>query len=161
MRKSLPILLCIVLSVPLFAADGKLSADDVAQIKKLQDDYCQAWLRNEPDGVRAVFVEDSVLLPHHGVEPKVGRTALNQFWFPPNAPPTKVLELGFSPESISGDGQIAYSWGKQHVSWVSKQGDKETTVSMKGTYLMVLEKQSDGKWKISRFMWDDPLPQQR
>ena len=35
------------------------------------------------------------------------------------------------------------------------------THSQRGTYLNVLRKESDGAWRISHHMWDDPAPQVR
>ena len=83
---------------------------------------------------------------------------MNDFWFPPDAPPTKITKLVVTLENIGGDGQIAYAWGTHEVAWTTVQGGATTSASHKGTFLNVLRKQPNGDWKISHHMWDDAIP---
>lgn len=136
---------------------NKLSEDDVAKIKQVHKRYEETWLRGDADGVRSLFTEDCVLLPPHSDVPRIGQKGLNEFWFPPNAPPTQVTKLVVTLQSISGDGQIAYVWGTHEVAWTTVQDNKTVSASHSGTFLNVLEKQPDGEWKISRHMWDDQI----
>jgi uncharacterized protein (TIGR02246 family) len=137
---------------------GKLTAEDIAKIKKVHSDYEKAWLRGDPDGVRALFTEDCVLLPPHGDTPRVGQKGLNEYWFPPDAPATEITRLVVTPKSIGGDGEIAYVWGTDDVAWTTVQNGKKTEQSHTGIFLNVLRKQADGGWKLSHHMWDDALP---
>ena len=157
MRNKTCLSLILCLSAPLvYAADG-LTSEDIQNIKQVHEKYRQAWLAGDADGVRAVFVDQPVLLPHHGDPPRVGRQQLDRFWFAPGAAPTKVVTLNLTYEEIGGSGNTAYVWGNDTVSWVASQGGVERTVTNKGTYLNVLRKQSNEEWKISHHMWDDPL----
>jgi len=138
-------------------AGNSLSAEDVAKIKQVHRKYEEAWLKGDADGVRALFTEDCVLMPPHGDNPRIGQKGLNEFWFPPNAPPTKITKLVMNVENIGGDGQIAYAWGRHEVAWTTEQNGKATSASHKGIFLNVLEKQANGEWKMSHHMWDEPV----
>src|SRR5215469_14390724 len=134
-----------------------LSAEDVSKIREAHKKYEEAWLKGDADGVRTLFTEDCVLLPPHADKPRVGQKGLNEFWFPPNAPPTKIIKLVLVPENIGGDGQIAYAWGTDEVAWTTEQNGQTPTSSHKGIFLNVLKKQPNGEWKFSHHMWDDAI----
>jgi uncharacterized protein (TIGR02246 family) len=139
------------------AAGSGLSAEDVAKIKAIHKQYEEAWLKGDAAGVRVLFTEDCVLLPPHADKPRVGQKGLDEFWFPPDAPPTKITRLIVVPESVGGDGQIAYAWGTDEVAWTTEQNGKTTVSSHKGRFLNVLKKQANGEWKFSHHMWDDAI----
>ena len=149
----------LLASPALTAAGSSLSADDIANIKQVHKRYEQAWLQGNADGVRSLFTEDCVLLPHHGVAPRVGKKQMNEFWFPASGPAITITRLTLSLENIGGDGQIAYVWGREEVAWTTLQDGKTTSSSNQGTFLDILQKQPDGEWKISHRMWDDPVAQ--
>jgi uncharacterized protein (TIGR02246 family) len=106
----------LLISLSLFCAvtglaGGNLSAEDVAKIKRVHSKYEEAWLKGDADGVLALFTEDCVLLPPHGDTPRLGKRGLNDYWFPPDAPPSHITKLVVTPQSIGGDGEIAYVGG--------------------------------------------------
>jgi uncharacterized protein (TIGR02246 family) len=157
-RKSV-VFLALMLADPILGlAQNTLSLEDVAKIRIVHKKYEEAWLRGDADAVRALFTEDSVLLPPHAGKPLIGQKGLNDFWFPPNAPPTKITKLVVTLENIGGDGQLAYAWGTHEVAWTTTQDSKTTSAAHKGTFLNVLKKQPNGDWKISHHMWDDAIP---
>jgi uncharacterized protein (TIGR02246 family) len=155
--KAVSALICLLFGVALFAADNTLSADDIAKIKQVHRRYEQTWLRGDSDGVRALFTEDSVLLPPHSGTPRIGRSGMDAFWFPAGAPPTKVTKLEVVIKDIGGDAHVAHVWGTDEVAWITEQNGRQVTASHKGTFLNVLKKQPNGEWKISHHMWDDRL----
>ena len=153
------LLLALLLAGPVLGlAQNSLSPEDLAKIKMVHKKYEETWLSGDADGVRALFSDDSVLLPPHAAKPWIGHAGLNEFWFPPNAPPTKITKLVLTLEKIGGDGQIAYAWGTHEVAWTITQGGATTNAAHKGTFLNILRKQPSGDWKISHHMWDDALP---
>jgi len=156
-RVLLPSLVWLLFGTVLFAADGRLSDSDISQIREVHKRYESTWLNGDNDGVRALFTDDSVLLPPHSGTPRLGRVGMDAFWFPAGAPPTKVTKLEVVIKDIGGDGQIAYVWGTDAVAWITQQNGKEITSSHKGTFLNVLKKQPNGEWKISHHMWDDEI----
>ena len=158
--KALVSVLCLLVFPGTQGTGNKLSEDDIAKIKQVHSKYEETWLKGDADGVRALFTEDCVLMPPHGDKPRVGQKGLNEFWFPPNAPPTRITKLVMSVENIGGDGQLAYAWGRHEVAWTTEQNGKMTSASHKGVFLNVLEKQSNGEWKMSHHMWDEPVERQ-
>lgn len=139
------------------AASGGLSQEDVAKIRQVHKGYEDAWLKGDANGIRALFTDDCVLLPPHGDKPRIGQKGLNEFWFPPDAPPSKVTKLVLTLQDIGGDGQIANVWGTYEVAWTMTQEGKTASESHKGVFLNVLRKQPNGEWKMSHHMWDDPV----
>ncbi len=150
-------LVCLVFGTNVLAANGKLTSRDIAQIREVHQRYESTWLKGDDDGVRALFTDDSVLLPPHSAPPRLGRTGMDAFWFPAGAPKTKVTKLEVVIKDVGGDGQVAYVWGTDEVEWITEQDGRQTTASHKGTFLNVLQKQANGEWKISHHMWDDEI----
>ena len=103
-RKALPLVMFFVVSPAATGAGNSLSAEDIAKIKQVHSKYEEAWLKGDADAVRALFTEDCVLLPPHGDKPRIGQKGLNEYWFPPDGPPTKITKLVVTPQSIGGDG---------------------------------------------------------
>ena len=155
---ALVVLLLLTLTINAGGKNG-LSPEDIANIKQAHSQYETAWLKGNADGVRALFTADCVLLPPHGDTPRVGQKGLNEFWFPPDAPPTTVTKLVLTSENITGDGEIATAWGTFEVTWTTVHDGKSTESSHKGIFLNVLRKQPDGEWKFTHHMWDQPVMQ--
>jgi len=155
--KMFPLVLALMICPGARAGANGLSDEDIAKIKKVHARYEETWLKGDADGVRALFTEDCVLFPPHADKPRIGQKGLNEFWFPPNAPKTTITKLVLTPESIGGDGQVAYAWGTDEVAWTTEQDGKTTSASHKGRFLNVLRKQPDGSWKFTHHMWDDQI----
>jgi len=156
-RRALPLAALLLIGSVTKGAGNGLSAEDIAMIKQLHHKYEETWLKGDADGVRALFTEDCVLFPPHGDKPRVGQKGLNEFWFPPGAPPSKITKLIMTVQNIGGDGQMAYAWGTHEVAWTMEQNGKTTSASHKGVFLNFLVKQPDGEWKFSHHMWDEPV----
>jgi len=154
-----PLLAVLLVSPFAQLASNSLSAEDLAKIKQVHKKYEEAWLKGDANGVRVLFTADCVLLPPHGDKPRIGQKGLNEFWFPPDAPPIQVTKLVVTPQNIGGDGNMAYAWGTDEVEWTSTQDGKTTTSSHKGMFLNVLRKQPNGEWKLSHHTWDDAVAQ--
>jgi len=139
----------------LVAAEG-LRPNDEAKIRSVLHDYEKAWLAGDEEAVMKLFTEDAVLLPHHGVEPRVGKSAARAFWFPKGGPPTTVTELTHRIDEIGGSGDLAYLRGHSKVAWTTGTGADAKKSGNAGTVLVLLRRQPDGGWRISHQMWDDP-----
>src|SRR5260370_38126779 len=100
--------ICLMLTCSAIGvASDSLSVEDIAKIKRVHGKYEEAWLKGDADGVRALFTDDCVLLPPHGDAPRIGQKGLNEYWFPPDAPPTQITKLFVTPQRIGGERQIA------------------------------------------------------
>src|SRR6267378_3046510 len=122
------LLLTLLFARPVLSlAQNTLSLDDFAKIRAVHKKYEETWLSGDADGVRTLFTDDSVLLAPHAAKPWIGQKGLNEFWFPPNAPPTKITKLVVTLANIGGDGQLAYTWGTDEVAWTTTQAGKTTS----------------------------------
>lgn len=132
-----------------------LSIQETSAVKAVLEHFRTAWLANDADGVRGVFVKNAVLLPHHGVPPVAGMDAINQFWFPPTTAETTITKFVQTIDEVDGDGSLAYLRGRSEVAWTIR--DKGTSQSWQthGNFLAVLKRQNDGRWLISHLIWDD------
>jgi len=157
-RKTVLALVFLFTGPLLSFAQNALSLKDVAKIRMVHRKYEEAWLRGDANAVRALFTDDSVLLPPHAGKPCISLKGLNHFWFPPDGLPSKITRLAVTLEGIGGDGQLAYAWGTHEVAWTTTQDGKTNDSSHSGTFLNVLKKQRNGDWKISHHMWDDAIP---
>ena len=149
-----------ILSQPRAHSSGAgLAEEDIKAIEEIMRAYPAAWLANEPDKILALFSEVAVLLPHHGVPPVEGKTAIRRFWFPPNASPSGVSEFTMQFAEVFGENGFAVGRGRSSLTfWFMSEGNRET-MSFKGNYLMVFRKGQDNKWRIARYIWNDPPPQ--
>src|SRR5258708_905930 len=126
-RKTALFLVFLLMTPLLGIAENTLSMEDVAKIRIVHKKYEEAWLKGDADAVRALFTDDTVLLPPHAGKPCIGLKGLNDFWFPPNAPPTKITKLVVTLQSIGGDGQLPSTWGTHEVACTTAKSDQTTT----------------------------------
>jgi uncharacterized protein (TIGR02246 family) len=130
---------------------GGLSSEDVAAIRALQ----QTWLRAIRDGdwsaAAALHAEDAVRLPPDGKEER-GRAAIQASiaqMQPPSVVHGEVVE-------IEGRGDLAYAWTNFSVSFPAKGAEKPTPYT--GRDIVIFRKQRDGKWLVSRVIWNSDQP---
>jgi ketosteroid isomerase-like protein len=58
-----------------------------------------------------------------------------------------------SVTEVQGPGDIAFVWGRSELEFVFA----ETTYRNGGDSLSVLRKGGDGRWRIARRIWNDPI----
>jgi len=143
------------------ATAAGLSQQDESAIRGVLATYARGWLEGKPKVVMSAFLEDAVILPHHGDEPHAGAEAIRRFWWPPDSPPFRVTRLEQQPDEITGEGNLAYVRGHFALTFIMEQDGTPRTFSNAGTFLMVLRRNAEGEWRIAQYMWDDPLPQMR
>ena len=137
------------------AQNPPLPTDDQAAIRKLLDQYRAAWLSGDAAGVRSVFTEDAVLMPHHGVTPVVGMAAIKEFWWPAGGARTTITQFVQTLDEIGGNESLAYVRGRSQVSW-KIEDQKSTEMWRNAGNFMALFRKQDAKWRIARLIWDDP-----
>jgi uncharacterized protein (TIGR02246 family) len=146
-------------TTPGFANALSLSASDRAEIQAVLEHYRSGWLSGDADAVRSTFASDAVLIPHHGVAPVVGMVSINQFWWPASSAKTIITRFRQTLDEIGGDRNIAYVRGRSEVAWRIEDGRVTESWHNAGNFMALLQ-HTDGKWRISHLMWDDP-PNQR
>lgn len=58
-----------------------------------------------------------------------------------------------SVTEVRGNGDFAFVWGRSELAF-TYEGQ---TFRNEGNYLAVLRKGDDGRWRISRRIWNDPV----
>ena len=137
--------------------NATLSGKDAAAVRATIEAYRAAWLAGDEEAVLKTLTDEAVLLPPHASPPVVGRSAIKKYWWPDDAPPTKVTKLNITIEEIGGSGAVAYARGRDEVAWSFEQRGTTETHAHAGYYLNIMRKLPDGTWRISHHMWDDPV----
>ena len=73
--------------------DVSFSRDDQIAVQAVLEHFYNGWLSGSADAVRSTFTTDAVLMPHHGVLPVVGITAINEFWWPATSVKTTITRF--------------------------------------------------------------------
>ncbi len=130
---------------------GTLAATDTAAIRTLLERYRLGWLANNGEEVRSVFTNDAVLLPHHGVAPVVGMSAIRDFWWPISTTKTTIVKFVLSVDEIGGDDALAYLRGRSEVAWSVEDQGKVQHWHNSGNFMTILRKQphGNGSYRIS------------
>jgi uncharacterized protein (TIGR02246 family) len=133
----------------------QLTQEDEMAIRATIEAYRKAWLANDAKGVLKTFTDDAVLLPAHGNPPVEGIAAVERYWFAPGGPVTTVTVLNITVDQVRGDGALAFAHGVDEVGWTVTQDSGSRRYFHPGTYLNVMKKLPDGRWRIQVHMWDD------
>ena len=143
------------------APSAALSEGDVAAIRELNHAYTAAWVAGDNDAVMAVFTDDAVLIPHHGDDPVEGAEAIRLHFWPPDLQAFNITEFVMEPAEVSGEGNFAYVHGRFSLAMTFTQDGETADYANSGNYMWIVRRQTDGAWKASRLMWNDPVPQQQ
>ncbi|MGH8495295.1 MAG: hypothetical protein ACREVN_04110 [Gammaproteobacteria bacterium] len=112
----------VVVANPLFAtgssAQEPLSPADIEALRALDQQQVQDWISGDREAILESLTEDAVFIPHHGVTPKSG-AELEEFWWPDDAPPFRIVDYWHKITRIEGEaitassmaGKISYSTG--------------------------------------------------
>jgi uncharacterized protein (TIGR02246 family) len=129
--------------------------DDAAKIKTTLEERYKEWIaaanKKDADGLTNLFDENAVLLPKQE-EPVIGKIAIGSYYkrlvANPNFVPFK-LELNLNSFHVVNDIAITTSIFEGEVTRSGKR------ISFRGKELLVWKKQTDGSWKIFRYMFDE------
>ncbi|MFX0197843.1 MAG: YybH family protein [Candidatus Hodarchaeota archaeon] len=120
---------------------GKLSQEDVSGIKANIEAYVQADLAGDWDTFFAQFTEDVEWTWSRGAPAVEGREAMKKLNL------VKALEKEFTAVTIDGRGDLGFARGTFSILL-----DYEDAVKIKGNFLTVHRKQSDGSWRIAVYI---------
>jgi len=140
--------------------DVSFSRDDQIAVQAVFEHFRNGWLSGSADAVLSTFAIDAVLMPHHGVPPVVGISAINEFWWPASSVKTTITRFAQTIDEVGGEGRIAYLRGRSDVAWTIENHAGEEKWQNRGNFMALLRKQANGKWLITHLIWDDP-PNQR
>ena len=131
-------------------AAGPITAEDVAAIGNLRDQYAERTLAGDVAAVAAFYTEDAIEMPPDA--PVIeGRSAIQANLGEGSAGLTAFTLTGLETEGRDG---LAYDRGTYSVT-VDVEGQ---SVSETGKFITVLTKQADGSWRLHRVIWNRDAP---
>ena len=135
-------------------ADYALTEADIKAINQVRNDYNNAWINNDSAAVMNTLTEDAVLVPHHGGLSVLGKEHIARFWWPKDDLPAPVTLYTSTADEIDGSHDMAFIRGRFRLEF-DYDGQHYTN---EGNYLNIVRKRN-GEWKLSRLIWNDPLPE--
>jgi ketosteroid isomerase-like protein len=130
-------------------------ADDIEAIRQADLAWAAAQASDGLDGTMSVYLDDAILLPPN-LPMSVGKDAIRETsgaagigspGFSVTWAPTKI--------EVAESGELAYAIGTSEGSVVGPCG---TPINVKGKYIEIWKKDSDGNWKIAADMFSSDLP---
>ncbi|MGB9473863.1 MAG: DUF4440 domain-containing protein [Candidatus Udaeobacter sp.] len=149
MSKLLSLTIMFLVVLPVFAQNNE------ANIKAAVEDRYKEWLAaaNKKDAMALtnLYDEDAVLMPKEE-EPVLGKAAIGEYYKKLVADPHFVpftLTVNWNSFHVVDNVAIATSVFDGDVTRNGKQ------IHFRGKNLLVWKKQTDGSWKIFRYMYDE------
>jgi len=115
--------------------------------------FVEAFDRGDVVALADFYTEDAKVLPPN-MEMVNGKQAIQAFW--ENARERGVRSINLETVEVGFDGDLAYERGVSTVN-IQPEGAQATTV--RGKYLVILKRQTDGSWKLAVDIWNSDLPQ--
>ena len=162
MFRSLPLIIVLLLSsCTTSGTEAKKSAPDPnadrAALNKVRDDFVTAFNAADAPNIAATYSEDAVLMPQNQ-EPVTGRTAIETYYKSLHTQVNAKISLTSQEITMIGE-DSAFDRGTYLLSITPKK-DGGTAMEDAGKYLVILERQPDGTWKVVRDIDNSsrPLP---
>jgi uncharacterized protein (TIGR02246 family) len=153
-------LIILLLSLACRSGASREESDaDLRSLRAVNEAYRAAWLAGDSAAVLRLFAPEAVLLPHRGDPPVVGLPAIRDFWWPPDTPPATVTTLDITTDGADVNGDQGVLWGRFALAFRFESDGRQRSLRNAGTYLMVLRRTQDARWRITHRMWDDPAAQ--
>ena len=123
-------------------------ATDIAAILDQSLALSAAYMRGDIDALVAVYAEDGIAAPG-GRDFVRGHDALRELWALPEG--RIVTHHAARPVELHVAGDLAYDWG-YYEGAVTQDG--EARPPFRGKYLIVWQREPDGRWRIAHDMWN-------
>ncbi len=150
MRKLVLLSLMFVAVLPAVANDN-----EDAKIKATAEDRYQGWLaaanKKDAAAMTNLYDENAVLMPK-SEEPVLGKSAIGEYYKKLFADPH------FVPFTLTLDWNSFYTVGDIAIATALFEGDATRDgkqIHFRGKNLLVWKKETDGSWKIFRYMYDE------
>jgi len=170
MKNLLPFLLCITLLWCISGcrapaeveevsedapADLSLSDEDIAAINALGPEFVKIVTEGlfDLDSLLELFTDDMVMIGPE-IPAMEGKEAYRAWIEPLNV---KMTEASFDFRDVGGSGDVAYVYMNYDESYTMEGQD--APIEDTGNVLAILQRQPDGSWLFSHWMWapDKPL----
>ena len=124
----------------------ELSQADIAEIRKLEQEFLKAIVASDFDKAVALRTEDVIWMPP-GAPTLEGRAALLQ-----SLSSSPVRPLNFTANPIQTDGLDGLAYNRGEYTYVGIVG--KDTLRESGKYLQIWKKQPDASWLIALDIWN-------
>ena len=151
MRPALALLLCLLFSSAALAQPEPVTsgnAADIAAILSQSRAFTDAYMRGDIDALVVIYAEDGIAATG-GRDFVRGHDALLDFWALPEG--RTVAHHAATPVELHVEGNLAYDWG-YYEGAVTEDG--EARPPFRGKYLIVWQREDDGRWRIAHDMWN-------
>ncbi len=126
------------------------------EIDAFNKKYIAAHLRMDNAAVMSMWAEDGIsLLPT--TDPIIGKEAIGQFMedVTRKMPGYHVQKMDVDFQGIEVSGDFASEWAEEHQVVQPPPGRR--VIDSYGKLLLVLHREADGNWRITREMWNQGL----
>jgi uncharacterized protein (TIGR02246 family) len=161
MFRSLPLIIVLLLSSCASDTEAKKSGPDPdadrAALNKLREDFIAAFNNGDTIGIASTYSENAVLMPQNQ-EPVMGRTAIETYYKGLHDQVNARISLTSQELTMIGE-DSALDRGT-YVMSIAPKAAGSTPLEDAGKYLVILQRQPDGAWKVTRDIDNSsrPLP---
>jgi uncharacterized protein (TIGR02246 family) len=127
------------------AAPAPDAPDDVKAVGAVRDAFAAAYNSGNADAFVDLYTADAVSEPNHSAT-LVGRDAIIESH--KQAFEQATLKVALKPEETRTWGTVGYDRGTYTVTATIKANG--SSVTTEGRYLVIVVKDTDGKWKVRR-----------
>ena len=135
--------------------DARTDSGARREIEAAVTRYVEATNQGDAEALTRLYTDDAVLLPPDH-QPIQGREAIAEFWRQGTDTGLEVTTLRLEVE-----GDLGYLVGRYHLPATTEEPADS------GKYVMCLQRQADGVWKLTADIWnssaggEDPMEQGR
>ena len=146
--------IAIATAIAPIPSQAQSTAADIAAIGKVAAEFSQRYMRGDAQGMAELYTENGAIFPA-GRPIIKGRPDIKAYWtLPPNV---KVVEHKTTADSIIVVGNTAYDYGTFRA--VNARDGQAGNPGF-GKYVIVWQKQRDGRWLMHLDIWNNsPAPQ--
>ena len=157
MSKQTWIFLLLLVACKNQGSDSKVDLNvdaDIKGINACREHYVSAWMTGNADSITSIYTNGAmVLYPNQAAIP--GRDSIFAY-FKTFFAEFLQAEFDLTSEEIKIAGEWAFDRGK--YKWKGIQREKGDTLADEGKYLVILQKQGNGEWKVARDMDNSNQP---
>ena len=157
MRFAPACVLCLLLApIALAQSADPVTSGEVADIEAIlvqSRAFSEAYVQGDIDALVNVYAEDGIAAAG-GRDFVRGHEALRDFWALPEG--RVVTRHAATPVELHVEGDLAYDWG-YYEGAVTQDG--EARPPFRGKYLIVWQREADGRWRIAHDMWNTLPPE--
>lgn len=153
--RSMPIIVFLITLLALVSCSPKGEDGGATNLRALDEAYVNAWKEAGADAqqkaVMALLADDAVIMPGGGLAPRRGKNEIRTFWFPSNAPSTKVEKFEHIINGVESSDNLGVIHGRFVLEF--KSGGQHVRES--GNYLIVARRTPNEPWRIAELIWNN------